>query len=352
MNLRDGGASEKQFEVAARHLAEAMAEVERLRLHVRARQDRIEHLEAIVANADNLQAAVNAAWECRDAWGTYFTASLPMLKMWDALDRCPRRSSTSTFSPDEGEPQVDEIVCPACGGNGLMCEQMVCVKQAESEQAVNVKAEHDRCLRAVFRVLGFTYADDGADQLAYLAKAVADRVRDARREAPSMRPQWEQDLLTRACEQLVQKDGTGPARASSGVHLAILAEPFLGLLLRGIKTIESRFSVNRCAPWGCVRIGDVVLVKGVGWPVVGAFHVSSLASFDIRTKALASIREQFAEGICATDQAFWDSKAKSRYVTLMGVGRVTVLAPIQVTKTDRRGWVVLRGSLGGLDGMD
>lgn len=181
MNLRDGGASEKQFEVAARHLAEAMAEVERLRLHVRARQDRIEHLEAIVANADNLQAAVNAAWECRDAWGTYFTASLPMLKMWDALDRCPRRSST--FSPDEGEPQVDEIVCPACGGNGLMCEQMVCVKQAESVQAVNVRAEHDRCLRAVFRVLGFTYADDGMDQYAYLARAVANRVRDARREA-------------------------------------------------------------------------------------------------------------------------------------------------------------------------
>lgn len=38
------------------------------------------------------------------------------------------------------------------------------------------------------------------------------------------------------------------ATSSVGIHLAIFAEPFLSMVLSGEKTVESRFSRNRCAP--------------------------------------------------------------------------------------------------------
>ena len=43
---------------------------------------------------------------------------------------------------------------------------------------------------------------------------------------------------------------TGVAAVESSVHLAVCVEPFLGYILDGSKTVESRFSVNRCARSG------------------------------------------------------------------------------------------------------
>jgi hypothetical protein len=54
---------------------------------------------------------------------------------------------------------------------------------------------------------------------------------------------------------------------TSAVHLAILVEPFLGYILDGSKTVESRFSNRQCAPFGRVRIGDIILLKGASGPV-------------------------------------------------------------------------------------
>src|SRR5256885_16153419 len=59
------------------------------------------------------------------------------------------------------------------------------------------------------------------------------------------------------------------------VHLAIFVEPYLSYLLDGRKTVDSRFSVRRTAPYGQVRAGDIVLVKQSGGPAVGVCHVSS-----------------------------------------------------------------------------
>ena len=51
------------------------------------------------------------------------------------------------------------------------------------------------------------------------------------------------------------------SRGEAGLHLAVLLEPFCSWLLVGTKTIESRFSRVRCAPYGTLSEGDVVVVK-------------------------------------------------------------------------------------------
>jgi len=47
----------------------------------------------------------------------------------------------------------------------------------------------------------------------------------------------------------------------TGLHLAILIEPYLGYVLAGKKTVESRFAIRRHAPYGRVHRGDVLLLN-------------------------------------------------------------------------------------------
>src|ERR1700686_1163065 len=59
-----------------------------------------------------------------------------------------------------------------------------------------------------------------------------------------------------------------------GIHLAVLVEPYLSLILDGKKTIESRFSTNRHAPFEQVQRGDVLILKRSSGPVEGLCTVS------------------------------------------------------------------------------
>ena len=66
-----------------------------------------------------------------------------------------------------------------------------------------------------------------------------------------------------------------------GIHLAIFAEPFLSMVLSGEKTIESRFSRNRCAPYGEIYDGDIILLKEVAGPICGLALARRIWSYDL-----------------------------------------------------------------------
>src|ERR1700730_1643755 len=100
----------------------------------------------------------------------------------------------------------------------------------------------------------------------------------------------------------------GSSLPSCGIHLAVFIEPFLGYVLDGTKTVESRFSVNRCAPFGKVRQRDVVLLKRAGGPVIGSAGVRSVWSYHLDESSWVCIRKQFAEGLCAQDPEFWKQR--------------------------------------------
>ena len=59
-------------------------------------------------------------------------------------------------------------------------------------------------------------------------------------------------------------------------HRAILAKGWIDPILEGAKTIESRFTKVRCAPYGKVNTGDLVYMKECGGPVKGHFTVAAL----------------------------------------------------------------------------
>jgi ASCH domain-containing protein len=127
-----------------------------------------------------------------------------------------------------------------------------------------------------------------------------------------------------------------------GIHLAVFVEPYLQLVLSGKKTVESRFSVNRCPPYNAVKRGDLLLLKRSGGPIVGVATVGDVWSYRLDPDSWSLIRDHFADQLCITDPEFWASKQGASYATLMRVEGAAEIDPIPILKRDRRGWVVLR----------
>jgi hypothetical protein len=132
----------------------------------------------------------------------------------------------------------------------------------------------------------------------------------------------------------------GDKRSTSSVHLAVLVEPYLSYVLDGTKTVESRFSTRRCAPFGRVESGDIVLLKSASGPVMGLMEVSRMWSFDLRSKPIGDIRAKFGAELRADDD-FWEAREAAEYATLLRVHAVRAVPPLACPKKDRRGWVVL-----------
>jgi hypothetical protein len=161
-------------------------------------------------------------------------------------------------------------------------------------------------------------------------------------------PAWSSSLLDVLDECLdghevwksrVHADKNG-VTAPRGIHLAVFVEPFLGFLLGGQKTVESRFSIHRCPPFGYVHAHDLVLIKESGGPIVAIAEVSDVWYYTLNPGARDFIRARFAKQLCV-EAEFWERKADSCYATLMQFSRVAQVQPIHCTKRDRRGWVVL-----------
>lgn len=126
------------------------------------------------------------------------------------------------------------------------------------------------------------------------------------------------------------------------LHLAVFVEPYLQFILDGKKTVESRFSSNRCAPYRAVQAGDLVLLKRSGGPVEGICQVADVWSYRLDPASWDEIRSGFGRQLCISDSEFWSEKSRASYATLMRIQRSRRLLPITVGKRDRRGWVILR----------
>lgn len=131
------------------------------------------------------------------------------------------------------------------------------------------------------------------------------------------------------------------AHTDVGIHLAVFAPPLLELVIDGRKTIESRFSRVRCAPWGEVQEGDCILLKQAGGPVCGMALLDNVRFFDLTHEPIERIKAAFGDGICA-DEDFWELKRSAQYATILQITQAIAVDPFGCEKKDRRGWVALR----------
>lgn len=126
------------------------------------------------------------------------------------------------------------------------------------------------------------------------------------------------------------------------IHLAVFVEPYLGFIANGSKTIETRFSKNRIAPFQSIEKGDIVLLKRVGGGLAGVCLVEKVWFYNLEPGSLSEIKKRFGKGICPADSAFWDERRDAAYCSLIWVTAYKPLNDLPFQKSDRRGWVILK----------
>jgi hypothetical protein len=158
---------------------------------------------------------------------------------------------------------------------------------------------------------------------------------------------WKDDLLKSlrsACVQSPYEDVFNRSAdhcSLCGIHLAVLVEPYLTLILEGKKTIESRFSVNRHAPFEQIQRGDVIILKRSSGPVQGLCTVADAWFYRLDPSTWPEI-ERFASALCMDDSPFWQQKRGASYASLMRIEKIVRVGDVEIEKVDPRGWVVLR----------
>jgi hypothetical protein len=126
-------------------------------------------------------------------------------------------------------------------------------------------------------------------------------------------------------------------------HLAIFKKTEAGLIFTGQKTIESRFSKSKIAPYGQVSAGDLVYIKPVGEDITGQFRVKKVVSLEgLESTDFPEIIERFNKQIAGSPE-YWQSQVGAKYGTLIFIGQVDrfITSPIKVSKKTIAGWVVL-----------
>ena len=131
--------------------------------------------------------------------------------------------------------------------------------------------------------------------------------------------------------------------STAALHVAVMREPFLQHILNGRKTIESRFSIKRICPFEAAAAGDVVAFKAQSGPIVGVAVVEHAAFYELDPSTWRRLRDDFAGPLCATDE-FFDQRAQARYASLLRVAAPLRIEPLNVRKSDRRGWVRFAGA--------
>jgi hypothetical protein len=104
---------------------------------------------------------------------------------------------------------------------------------------------------------------------------------------------------------------------------------------------DSRFSVNRHAPFKQVKNGDLLILKESGGPICGVCVVSHAWFYHLDPASWSDI-EKYASALCMDDSTFWERKRSASFATLMRLEKVIRIPDIPVQKIDPRGWVVLK----------
>jgi ASC-1-like (ASCH) protein len=124
-------------------------------------------------------------------------------------------------------------------------------------------------------------------------------------------------------------------------HLAILRRAYLDAILTGRKTVESRFTKSRRAPFGHIFAGDKIFLKESSGPVCGEAYVSAVEQFEaLSRKKITELRERYNHLILG-EEGYWQSKKMSRYGILIWLEKVRAIRPIRIWKRDWRAWVLL-----------
>lgn len=124
------------------------------------------------------------------------------------------------------------------------------------------------------------------------------------------------------------------------LHLGVFTEPCLTYMLEGKKTIESRFSKRKIAPYYQIKKEDIVLIKKSSGPVIGYFTIKDILFFDLGETSIEEIKRKYQKELCVSNE-FWEEKQNSNYATLIFIDKIICFEPVSIHKKGMQSWIVI-----------
>lgn len=123
-------------------------------------------------------------------------------------------------------------------------------------------------------------------------------------------------------------------------HLGVFSEPYLSYMMDGTKTIESRFSKDKRAPYSKIDKDDVVFIKKSSGPVIGYFTIRDIKFFELDREEISYIKKNYSIPLAVSDDFFIEKK-DSKYATLIFIEKVMPLNPFRIHKKGMASWIAL-----------
>lgn len=111
-------------------------------------------------------------------------------------------------------------------------------------------------------------------------------------------------------------------------------------MLNGKKTIESRFSKNKIAPYNQITENDIVIVKKSGGDIVAYFTIKEVKFYNLKFVSINEIRDKYHKELCV-DEDFWNTKRNSNYVALIIIDKLYNLKKFHINKKGMQTWIKL-----------
>ena len=103
------------------------------------------------------------------------------------------------------------------------------------------------------------------------------------------------------------------------IHVAILKQPYIAAILRGDKTVESRLTTTPQPPLDRIAPGERLFLKASGGPFLATAIAGEVHFFrDLDRDRMRDLYQRYRESVGGED-AYWRSKADSRYATFIAL---------------------------------
>ncbi len=122
-------------------------------------------------------------------------------------------------------------------------------------------------------------------------------------------------------------------------HLAIMKKSWglIDKILNGEKTIESRWYMNKSAPWNKIEKGDVVYFKDAGEPVVAKAEVDRVEQYsNLTSNNVRGVLDKYGQkdGLGVEDlPKFYELFKNKRYCILIFLRNAEKVKPFKINKT-------------------
>lgn len=101
------------------------------------------------------------------------------------------------------------------------------------------------------------------------------------------------------------------------IHVAILKQPYIAAILRGEKTVESRLTATPQPPLDVIAPGERLFLKASGGPFLATAIAGEVHCYrELNRQRIRELYVRYADRV-GGDDAYWRSKADSRYATFI-----------------------------------